>query len=225
MKQPVSKLHDVVFREAGDLLTAVSAGVFKGVAHDLFRTRTRNQLEALHHLLGLAVLDAGIKIFFVLSNNHHIHYRVLRFHEGVIGHAGPNVGIKAERLAHGDVQALVAATLRRGNRRFKENFCAAQRVPGAWLYPGAVPGQINFLADFYCFNLEVSAGCFENVESCRHDLRPDAIAMCDGNGNRFGHIANMTFRELVNLERSNIFQAAGHKQSGVCQRPIILATI
>ena len=188
VKEAIGKLHDVVFRKASDFFAIVAARIFKGMSHNLFRSRTRNQLQTLKHLFSLPVLDTGIEILFIFTNDHDVHNRMFGIDEGMIGNAGANVGVKAQRLANGHVQALVAATLGRGNGRFKKDFCAAQRFPGAGLNTRTIAGQINFLADIYCFYFEVCARFFENMQGRRHDLRPDAVAMRDGDWYRFSHI-------------------------------------
>ena len=126
MKQTVGKFHNVVFSEAGDLLAIVAASIFKCVAHNLFRSWARNNLQTLHDLIGLAVLNARVQILFILADDHDVHARMLRLDERMIRNAGPHVRVKSERFAHGHVQALVASTLRRRNRSFQENFCVAQ---------------------------------------------------------------------------------------------------
>ena len=50
VEETVGHLHDVVFREAGDLFAAVLLGVFESEADDLFAAGARDELEALHHV-------------------------------------------------------------------------------------------------------------------------------------------------------------------------------
>ena len=95
------------------------AGVLEGVAHDALAARAGDQLQALHHLVALPVLDAGVGVFLVLAHDHHVHAGVAGIDEGMVGHAGPHIGVEPERLADGDVEALVAAALRRGDRAFE----------------------------------------------------------------------------------------------------------
>ncbi len=73
VKQPVGHLHDVVFREAGDLLAVVATGVFEGVADDLFGAGARDQFQALVDLVRLPVLDAGVEIFFIFADDDDVH--------------------------------------------------------------------------------------------------------------------------------------------------------
>ena len=99
VKQAICKLHDVVFSHAGHLFAAILLGVFKGIANDLFRSRLRNHFQALVHLLGLAVLDSCIQIFFILPNDDQIRFWKMRFDKRGISLAGAYVGIQAKRLA------------------------------------------------------------------------------------------------------------------------------
>ena len=87
VKQAVGPFHDVVFDEAGDFLAAEFLRVLKSVADDLFRAGPRDQLEAFLDLIGLAILDAGIGVLFVLADDDDIHYRVLCLDERMIGNA------------------------------------------------------------------------------------------------------------------------------------------
>ena len=116
VEQAVGHLHDVVLHEAGDLLAVVQARVFERVAHDLLAARPRDQLDARHHFRRQLILDARVQILFVLAHDHHVHIGMLGVDERMVGHARPHVGILAQRLARGDVQALEAAALRRGDR-------------------------------------------------------------------------------------------------------------
>ena len=87
--------------------------------------------------------------------------------ERVIGDARADVGVQAERLARGDVEALEAAALRRGDGRFEEDLGAAQGFPGAGFDAGGVAAQVNLLADLDGFDLESGAGGFQNLRAWR----------------------------------------------------------
>ena len=78
--------------------------------------------------------------------------------ERVIGNARPHVGVQAQRLARGDVEALEAAALRRGDGRLEKDLGAAQRFPRAGLDAGRVAAQIDLLADLDGFSLDARAG-------------------------------------------------------------------
>jgi hypothetical protein len=73
VEETVGHLHDVVLGEAGDLLAVVAAGVLEGVADDALAAGSADELEALVDLVGLAVLDAGVEVLFVLADDHHVH--------------------------------------------------------------------------------------------------------------------------------------------------------
>ena len=82
---------------------------------------------------------------------------------GVVGHAGADVGVEAQRLARRDVQALEAAALRRGDRRLEKDLGAPQRFPRAGLDADADAALVDLLADFDGFDLECArplpSGC------------------------------------------------------------------
>ena len=103
--------------------------VLERVADDLLAARARDQLEALNDLRALLILDAGVEVLLVLADDDHVHLRVLGLDVRMVGDARPDVGVEAERLAGGDVEALVAAALRRGDGRFEKHLGAAQRLP------------------------------------------------------------------------------------------------
>ena len=133
VEQAVGHLHDVVFGEAGDLLAVVAARVFERVADDLFAARPRDQLEALHDFRAELVLDARVEILFVLAHDHHVHVGMLGVDERMIGNARPHVGVEAQRLARGDVEALEAAALRGGDGRFRETLWCGAGIPRRWV--------------------------------------------------------------------------------------------
>ena len=114
---------------------------------------------------------------------------MLRVDERVVGNAGPDVGVEAECLARGDVEALEAAALRRGDGGFEKHFGAAQGFPGAGLDARGVAAQVNFFADLDGLDFEGGAGGFQDVEGGLHDFGTDAVAMRDGDGG-FRHRKN-----------------------------------
>jgi hypothetical protein len=93
MKQAVRELHNIVLAEASDFFPVVSTGVFESVADDFFRARTANQFEALVDFIGLAVLDAGIQIFFILADDYDVHTRMFGFDVRVVRNARAHVGV------------------------------------------------------------------------------------------------------------------------------------
>ena len=106
---------------------------------------------------------------------------------GVVGDAGPDVGVEAEGLARRDVQALEAAALGRRDRGLEEDLRAPQRFPRLGRDAGAVAGEVDFFADLDLLDREARAGGLEDVERGRHDLRADAVAVRDGDGNCVAH--------------------------------------
>ena len=109
--------------------------------------------------------------------------RALVLTNGGSGDAGTNVGVKTERLSRGDVQALVSAPLRRGDRRLQEHASASQRLPGGGLDPRRDPPQVDLLADLDDLRRNSRAGSLQDLECRCHDLRADAIAVGHSNGN------------------------------------------
>src|SRR5687767_734364 len=143
MEEAVAELHDVVFREAGDLFAIIGNGVLEGVAYDFLGAGAGDDFEALDHLVGLLMLDAGVEVFFVFAYDNDIHARMLRLDVRMIGDAGADVGIESERLASGDVEALETAALRGGDGGLQEDTGTAEGVPGSGLNSRADAAQIH----------------------------------------------------------------------------------
>ena len=114
-------------------------GVFEGVANDLFGAGVGNDLERRGSLLGLAVLDAAVGVFLVLADNDDVHDRVLGLDERGVGDAGADVGEQPERFAGGDIEALVAAALGRGDGGFQGRLCCAGAIR---TLRGAMPAEL-----------------------------------------------------------------------------------
>src|SRR6476659_977266 len=106
----------------------------------------------------------------------------------MIRHARPDVGIEAEHLARGDVEALVSAALRRGDGGLQEDLGAAERVPGAGRNAGSIAGKVNLFANVDGVYFKGCAGLFEDVQRGGHDFGADAVAMGDSNGDWSGHV-------------------------------------
>ena len=68
------------------------------------------------------MLDAGIGVLLVLADDQHVHDRVFGLDERVIGNTGADVGKQSESFSHRDVQALVAASLRRRDGALRKTF-------------------------------------------------------------------------------------------------------
>ena len=131
MKQTIGQLHDIVLGEASYLLPSVSPCILKGITNDLFGARARDQLQALHHIDGLAVFDTCVQIFFIFANDNHIHFGMLGANVGIVTQARTNVGIQPKCLSRGYVQRLKATPLRSRDRCLKKDFRLAQTLKGA----------------------------------------------------------------------------------------------
>ena len=183
----------------------MAARVLEGVADDFLAARAGDQLDARGDFGRELVLDAGVEVLFVFADDHHIHAGVLGVDEGVIGHAGPHVGILPERLAGGDVEALEAAALRGGDGSFEEDFGSQERVPGTRFDSGAIAAQINLFANLDGLDLESRAGRFQDLEGGVHDLRAYAVAMGDSDRCFGGHISEYNrILECPTLRKSRI---------------------
>ena len=188
MEQPIGHLHDVVLGHAGDLLAAVGTRVLEGVAHDFFAAGAGDELEALEHLVGLAVLDARVEVFLVLPHDHQVHLGVQRLHVGRVAHAGAHVGVEAQRLSDGDVQALEAATLGRGDGGLEEHLGAAQAFPRVGSNARAVARKVLLLANVYEFGRQRCASGLEHAQRRFHDFGADAVAHGYGDGYCLCHV-------------------------------------
>src|SRR5260370_24529404 len=102
----------------------------------------RYQFQTLRHLVRLAILDAGVKVLFVLADDDHVHAGMLCLDKRMIGNARPHVRVQAERLAHCDVQTLETAALWRGDWRLQKNLGVAERFPSAGLKSGTLARPI-----------------------------------------------------------------------------------
>ncbi len=185
VEEAVGELHDVVLGEAGHLAPAVGAGIFERIADDLLGAWPGNELQALEHLVGLPVLDAGIQVLFVLAHDHDVHLRMPGGDERRVRSAGPHVGVEPERLAHGDVEALEPAALGGGDRRLVEHARAPQRLPGAGLDSRADALRVDLLADLDRLHFELRAGGLQDAQGRGHDLRADAVAVGDRDRGRY----------------------------------------
>src|SRR6266699_2839011 len=156
----------------------------------------------------LAILDAGIKVFLVLTNDDDIHVRMLGIDKRIVGNTGSYIGIESQHDAGGDVEALVPATLWSGDGSFQKYPGAPQRFPSAWLNTGADATQIDFLAHFDGLNFDASPRCLYDMQGRLHDFWPDAISVCNGYGGVFYHeniSPSFIFFPCVRLFRSGVF--------------------
>src|SRR3989440_5088930 len=196
VEESIGQLHDVVFHETGDLLAVVTPGILEGVTDNLFAARSANELEALDHIVGLAIFYACVEVLFILTNDNHVHIWVQGFDKGVIGNAGTYIRIESKHRTGRDVEAFVTSALRRGNRSFKKYSGAAERFPGAGFDSRADTTEVNFLAYFDWLDFNASACRFDDVEGGFHNFWSNAISISNCNGYFPGH---MTIFPLVML--------------------------
>lgn len=112
-EETVGQLHDVGLVDAGDLLAVVGQGKAKGKLGNTLRLGAGDDLERLHHALDGLVLQARVLALGVLTDDAHVDTLVAGL---VAGHVLDQRDgcVDIELLAHGDVERLVAATLKRG---------------------------------------------------------------------------------------------------------------
>ena len=84
-----------------------------------------------------------------------------------------------EGLARGDVEALEAAALRRGDGRLEEDLGPQEGIPGARVDAGGIAAQVDLFADLDGLDLESRARRLQNLERGVHDFRADAVAVGD----------------------------------------------
>ena len=180
-EQTIGLLHDVVFGKTSYLIASVEFSVFKCIADDLLTTWAANEFEALHYFIGLLVFDACIEVFFVFTNDHQIHFRMLCRHIRMQTKARANVGIQAQKLARRHIQALVTPTLRRGYWRLQKYFIASDGIPSFRTNTGGIASQINLLTYLNFVVSQLGTCCFQNRKRCLHNFWPNAISFCDRN--------------------------------------------
>src|SRR5262249_24927583 len=100
--------------------------ILKGIVDDLFAPRTTDEFETLHHVIGLAVLNARVQVLFVFANDNHIHCWTFRINKWKIGNTGPDVGIESKGGAYCDVETFVSTALRCSNGGLEKDFGASQ---------------------------------------------------------------------------------------------------
>ncbi len=116
MKKAISKLHDIVFREASDFFSAVMAGIFEGIANNFFTPGPRDDFYRFCDIRGQFVFQPDIEVFFIFSDNDKVHFGVFCLNKWGIGGAGADIGKKTKRSANSDIKAFEAAALRGGDR-------------------------------------------------------------------------------------------------------------
>ena len=140
----VGVLHDVGLMNGRHLAAVVLPRVLEGVTHDLLRARNTKGLDRHARLvaatldltvggdlvdvadqlgggrLALLELDARIKVFGVLADDHQVdgHFGEEGSHAGVVL-AGPHAGVQAQLLPQVDVDAAEAGAYRGGDGRLQ----------------------------------------------------------------------------------------------------------
>ena len=71
----------------------------------------------------------GVQVLFVLAHNHQVHVGMPGVHERVVGDARADIGVLAQRLARGHVEALEAAALWRGDGSLQKHPGSAMTIP------------------------------------------------------------------------------------------------
>ena len=126
------------------------------------------------------MFDAGVEILFVLADDHHIHLGCLVLTNGSY-ETGAHVGIETKRLADCDVETLKASTLRRGDWCFQKNFARRKESQELGSIPELFPARYTFSPISIVSISSAAPALFKNLECSGHDLRPNAVAVCDGN--------------------------------------------
>ncbi len=175
----VGDLHDVVFRKAGHLLTAVVAGILEGIAADPLGARVADRLDCRVGIGGLVVLDSRVEILFVLPDDDHVHIGVLGLDVGVVSDTRADIGIEAKGGAYGDVKAPKAFPLGRGDRGLEEHLSPTERLPRRIFDASGVASVVNLFPNLNGLDLELSAAGLQNPEDDRHDLGANPISVSD----------------------------------------------
>ena len=176
-------------------------GQFEGIAHDPLTARTADQLEALEHIISLAMLNPGVEVFLIFAHDDHVHLRKVRRHIGRVGQAGPHICIEPQGLAQCHIQAFHAATQRRGDRRFEQQAGCRDVIPSRWRDSRSVASAIKLLAQGNLTRGQSHSGSLQHGKRHSHDFGPDAVAV----GNR-------------NFQRSNCGLRCGLLENGQAHR-------
>lgn len=182
VKESVGQLHDVVFGHAGDFFASVGFGVFECVANDSPGAGFGNEFEALDDVLGLAVFDSGVEVFFVFADDDDIHSIGSAGECGVVGDAGADVGEEPEGFADRYIEGFESSTLGSGDGGFEEDFGAAEGFPSFFGDSGGISGEVNRFSDLDFFGFDGGFGGMENAQGCGHDFWADTVTVRDGYG-------------------------------------------
>ena len=176
VKQSVGLLHDVVFAHARHLLAAVGTGVLEGVADNLLTARHTHQLERLHHVGGLLVLNTGIKILLVLADDDHVDVWVEGLDVRIERLRWTHVRKKTQCLADRHIQTLVPASLRGSNWCLQENRVSVDDLPRLGRNTRHVALQVDFLAGLNVIRLYGGTGRFQDSKGSVHDFGANTVA-------------------------------------------------
>ncbi len=180
VEQAIGQLHDVVFGHASDFFATVGFGVFKCVADDSSGAGFGNEFEALNDILGLAVFDSSVEVFFVFANDDDVHAIWAAGEGGVVGDAGANIGEESKGFADRYVEGFESPALGGGNGGFEKDFGSAEGFPGFFGDSGGVSGEVDGFSDFDFFCFDGSFGGMENAQGCGHDFWADSVSVGDG---------------------------------------------
>lgn len=109
-EQTIGKLHDVGLVDAGNLAAAVGEGEGEGELGDALRLGAGDDLERLDDAGNALVLETRVLTLGVLTDDAQVDVAVARRVAGDVLDQG-DAGVDVELLAHGDVEALVAAAV------------------------------------------------------------------------------------------------------------------
>ena len=116
MKKPIGHFHNVILDKTGHLLAPISPRILKCITHNLLAAWTANQLEALHDIVRLPMLNSRIGVLLILPHDHHIHPRMFRPNIRGVRNAGTDVRIQPKSFASGHIQTLIPPALGSRNR-------------------------------------------------------------------------------------------------------------
>lgn len=184
MEQPIGHFHNIVFGEATDPLNAPSGGQGKPITHQPFGAGAADQLQALHDLIGLPMLNPGVEVFLILPNDQQVKIGMLGGNNRVQRPAGADIGEETQAFPQGNIHAFIPAALGGGDRPFQHQPRAGKALPGFRRQTARVARLIAGFADGHGLRRQARARCLKNCKGCRHDFWADAVAGGDGDRQR-----------------------------------------
>ena len=173
-EQAVGQLHDVGLVDRRDLAAAVGDGVLEGEARDPLGGGAGDDLDALGGVLADHVLDAGVEVLGVLADDHEVDVVVARL-EALDGAGGPEVGVQAEDLAQGHVDAAEAGADGRRDGALEGDLVAPDRLQHVVRERGPVLGHDAF-AGVLDLPVERDAGGVKDTAGGLRQLGTDPVA-------------------------------------------------